>query len=334
MDTNTSQAGVSHAGVSRADGAVLPEISDAAALVEELTRVEKLRRAQAVLAHAETSQGLRAVARPDGAHLAGGPSADPHTTLRSPDSSGFQSLQDSQMTKGTRPVAPRAWVPLTRDDRPPLPVHAALAHIFPHGLARGAITTINDSTYTALTLIAQATTTGWVAIIGAPDINYVAAHDIGVNLHKLIVIPDPADHTAEVIATFIDALDLILLGPAIALTPAEQRNLNARARDRGTHIITQTPWPKAHVGLTATPGAWNGVNHGLGRLTQCTYTLTCTPKHGRPTRDTLTHHDGTPHTSPHAHAGSPSESLTDSLTTSPARTPAATLYALPVRKTG
>lgn len=183
---------------------------------------------------------------------------------------------------------------LTRQDRDAIPVHPALTHALPHGLARGAITTTHGSTYIALTLIAHHTqNNGWAAIVGAPNINYTTLQDLGAKLNHIITIPHPGDKTPEVIAALIEGTDLILLGPRITLTASEQRTLTARNRERGTHIITQTPWKGARTHLTAQQGPWQGTRQGLGRLTATNYTLTTTRHHQHHTT-TLDTVNGTP----------------------------------------
>jgi hypothetical protein len=239
---------------------------------------DRLRAAKAALAAAETKQGLRAVTRAqDREFLALGNSQ--------------QALNQSNSVDVSEEY-PSAGRVMTREDRIPIPVHPTLTALFPNGLHRGAITVAHGSTHTALALLVQHTQAGgWAGIVGAPELNYSAAHDLGVDLSKLLVVPHPADHTPQIIATLIDGTDLILLGPHIILTPADQRTLAARAKERGTHIITGRPWPGARTYVDTTHAQWAGAKNGLGRLTSCTYNLDAANKYGNATA-TFTTHNG------------------------------------------
>ncbi len=252
-------------------------------------REQRLRAAKAALAAAETKQGLRAVTRtPESKSVTPGNKLGSYVSV--PPTYSTDQTASIDVPASTEKAATRQA--MTREDRTPIPVHEALAGIFPHGLHRGAITTIHGSTHTALALlVAHTQTNGWVGIVGAPDLNYSAAHDLGVDLSKLLVVPHPGDKTPQVIATLIDGTDLILLGPHVTLTPAEQRTLAARAKERGTHIITGRPWPGARTYVDTTHAQWAGTKNGLGRLTSCTYNVDAANKYGNTTA-TLTTHNG------------------------------------------
>ncbi|MFD2839462.1 hypothetical protein ACFSYH_02630 [Populibacterium corticicola] len=239
---------------------------------------DRLRAAKAALAAAETKQGLRAVTR-----------AQDREFLAPGNSQHALNQSNSVDVSEEYPSAGRV---MTREDRIPIPVHPTLTALFPNGLHRGAITVAHGSTHTALALLVQHTQAGgWAGIVGAPELNYSAAHDLGVDLSKLLVVPHPADHTPQIIATLIDGTDLILLGPHTILTPAEQRTLAARAKERGTHIITGRPWPGARTYVDTTREQWAGTKNGLGRLTSCTYNVDAANKYGNTTA-TLTTHNG------------------------------------------
>lgn len=311
--------------------------------------LSRLQAAKAALAAAENKQGLRPVIT-SGFTQPTGSSGNPTYTLehtRTLTKNPFTLVPNehaSQQTKTTDALRPntstetpdpldlppasaqptasaqqQAPTLITREDREHIPVHPALNAALPHGLTRGAITTTHGSTYLALTLITQHTKNGgWVAIVGAPNINYVTLQDLDANLNNIIAIPHPGEKTPEVIAALIEGTDLILLGPNITLTAGEQRTLAARNRERGTHIITQTPWKGARTHLAAQHHPWHGTNHGLGRLTSTSYTITTTRNHQQHSTHIATHngvlmannahvtdrspvtdHTLTPHTSTH-----------------------------------
>ncbi len=250
---------------------------------------DRLRAAKAALAAAETKQGLRAVTRtPESETVTPGNKLGSYVSV--PPTYSTDQTASIDVPASTEKAATRQA--MTREDRTPIPVHPTLTALFPNGLHRGAITVTHGSTHTALALLVQHTQAGgWAGIVGAPQLNYSAAHDLGVDLSKLLVVPHPADHTPQIIATLIDGTDLILLGPHATLTPAEQRTLAARAKERGTHIITGRPWPGARTHIDTTHAQWAGTKNGLGRLTSCTYNVDAANKYGNTTA-TLTTHNG------------------------------------------
>ncbi len=156
--------------------------------------------------------------------------------------------------------------------RPAFAVPAALTGVLPHGLARGAVCSVTGSTTVLLALAAQVSAQdGWVAFVGTPDINFVAALELGMNLDRVVLVPDLAGSAPEAMATLIDGMDLVVVGAALGLTAGQQSRLAARARERGTTLLVAGTWPRAQVHLFGRPGRWQGAHQGLGRLTTCQY---------------------------------------------------------------
>lgn len=165
----------------------------------------------------------------------------------------------------TVPVARRTS--LLTSERPALPVPAALGPLLPDGLRRGGTFTVLGSTSLLLTMLAAACSGGaWAALVGHPTVGLLAAAQAGVVLDRLAVVPAPGLETPTVVAALLDGVDVVLVGPAAALTDADRRRLTARARERGAVLLTSVPWPGAGVVLTAEQGRWDGVGAGDGRL--------------------------------------------------------------------
>jgi len=166
----------------------------------------------------------------------------------------------------------------TRLDRTALPVLAPLRVVLPHGLPRGSVIVAHGSTFAVLSMLVQASVDGsWIAVVGAPDLNYVAVHDIGIVLERTVAIPYPEDHAAKAIAALLEGLDIIFVGAHCVLRDGEKRTLLARARERGAVIVSQQDWPGARCILTGEGGTWSGLagigKEGLGRLRERSYTL-------------------------------------------------------------
>lgn len=169
-----------------------------------------------------------------------------------------------------RPGAParasRGSVLLT--DRPPLAVPPALTPLLPDGLRRGSTTAVLGSTSLVLAMIAAACTAreAWAAVVGQPSLGLLAAAQSGVALDRLAVVPRPGVDTPTVVAALLDGIDVVVVGPGAHLTDADRRRLMARARDRGSVLLSTAPWPGAGTVLTVEGGRWTGVGDGDGRL--------------------------------------------------------------------
>ncbi|WP_020013062.1 hypothetical protein [Promicromonospora sukumoe] len=163
------------------------------------------------------------------------------------------------------------------EDTRVLPVHPHLAALLPDGgLRAGTTVLVRGSTSLLLTLLAEASRDGaWTVLVGYPAAGLAAAADAGCDLARTLVVPLPAGSGVDapaVLAALIDGMDVVVVGPEVALLDQDRRRLTARARDRGTVLLPTAPsgaaggWAGAHVVLEATAGDWAGVDHGVGWL--------------------------------------------------------------------
>jgi hypothetical protein len=185
-----------------------------------------------------------------------------------------------------------------------LPVDPRLASLLPDGgLRTGTTVVVQGSTSLLLTLLAEASLDGaWTVLVGYPAAGMAAAADAGCDLARTLVVPLPAGSGVDapaVLAALIDGMDIVVIGPEVALLEQDRRRLSTRARDRGTVLVAALPipapgslsagysppqrpstgrksstqrgaggvgWVGAHVVLQATEGDWAGVDHGAGWL--------------------------------------------------------------------
>lgn len=180
------------------------------------------------------------------------------------------------------PVAGRsaaAQVPATAaspghvPDERVLPVVDHLAGLLPAGaLVRGGTLEVRGSTSLVLGLVARASQEGsWVAVVGMPQVGVLAAHQTGVALERLALVPDPGRDAATVVAALLDGIDVVVVGPRAVLDDVDRRRLSARARERGAVLLSAAEgsaalWPGSGVVLTAEGSTWEGVGRGEGRL--------------------------------------------------------------------
>jgi hypothetical protein len=149
-----------------------------------------------------------------------------------------------------------------------LPVTEGLAELLPgHGLRRGTVTTVTGSYALALALIAKASATGsWVAAVATIDLGILAGHELGLVLERFALVPDPGRAWAQVVATLVEAVDVVLARPPAGASPAILRRLAARARERGMVLVPLGNWPEADLHLELVRSIWLGLEQGHGRL--------------------------------------------------------------------
>ena len=159
---------------------------------------------------------------------------------------------------------------------PPLPVADALHPVLPDGLRRGSTVTVAGSVSLLLAVLGTASADGaWAALVGFPRISAEAAHEYGIHLDRLALVPAPGTGWTTAVGALLDAVDLVAarIPRGRAVPPADIRRLAARARTRGAVLLPYSArpevadsWPGADVRLTAEPGRWAGIGAGTGRL--------------------------------------------------------------------
>jgi hypothetical protein len=161
-------------------------------------------------------------------------------------------------------------VDLGRRAAPPLPVAAALAPILPDGLRRGSTVSVTGSLSLLFALIGAASAEGaWCALVGFPRVSAEAAHEYGVEMSRLAIVPAPGSGWTTAVGALLDAVDVVAARPP-RLVPGDIRRLGARARSRDAVLMPflagADTWPGADVRLTAHDGHWSGIGDGTGRL--------------------------------------------------------------------
>lgn len=135
-----------------------------------------------------------------------------------------------------------------------LPVPPLLAGVLPAGLPRGTVAVLSGARSLMLGMVAAVTAAGGnAAIVGQPDIGLLAASEMGADLSRLAVIPDPGNDPVEVASVLMDGMDLVVLGlGGRCVPPARTRVVLARARHRGaTLLVSGGDWAGAALRLNA-----------------------------------------------------------------------------------
>lgn len=163
-----------------------------------------------------------------------------------------------------------------------LPTVPALARILPGGgLQSGGSYAVRNSTTLAMALLAGPSATGaWCSIIGMPDFSVEAAQGLGINLERLILVPDTGTQWLTVTAALVDVVSIILTRSPEHLAPTEWSRLKARLRQRGAALITLGNWKQSDSTLGVAESAWEGLGSGTGHLRARRMKITATQPSG------------------------------------------------------
>jgi hypothetical protein len=178
-------------------------------------------------------------------------------------------------------AAPAAAAPagsVATQSRPVLPVAGPLGEVLPRGgLPRGGVVTVSGGAtgvgatsllFTLLAGCAPAAPGAWTALVGMPGIGLAAAAEFGLDLDRLVLIPDPGPDLLQVVSILVDGVELVVVHPppGLRIPPARIRVLTGRLRQHGAVLLVTGAWPGAELTLTATIGEWAGLGQGHGRL--------------------------------------------------------------------
>lgn len=163
-----------------------------------------------------------------------------------------------------------------RLDAPVLPVHPVWERLLPEGgLRPGAVYSLDSSSTLLLALLAGPSRAGhWCAAIGMPELGAEAAEDLGVDLARLVLIPDAGRRWLAVAATVAEVMPVVAVRPPGRVSDGEISRLAARLRDRGSALLVQGSWPQSDAMLTLTEPEWSGVGEGHGYLAAREVTVT------------------------------------------------------------
>jgi hypothetical protein len=149
-----------------------------------------------------------------------------------------------------------------------------LAESLPVPLPRGTVAVFSGARSLLLSVVAAVTAAGGnVAIVGQPDIGLLAAAEMGADLSRLAVIPDPGTDPVEVAAVLVDGMDLVVLGLGGRQVPQSRaRAVVARARNKGcTLLVTDGDWQGAPTRLEARVCGYEitaNARPGFGRISR------------------------------------------------------------------
>jgi hypothetical protein len=174
-------------------------------------------------------------------------------------------------------------------DAPVLPALPALSALLPGGgLRAGSAYSIASSSALLSALLAAPSQAGsWCGVVGMPQFGAEAAEGLGVDLSRLVLIPEPGPRWLAVTATIAEVLPVVAVRPAGRASDGDISRLAARLRDRGAVLLVQGPWAQAEASIDLADPDWTGLGDGHGYLSGRELTVTVTsrrsplPRRGR-----------------------------------------------------
>ncbi len=146
----------------------------------------------------------------------------------------------------------------------PVPTLPGLADLVP---MRAGATYAVDSASLALAMAAGASRAGeWVGFAGCADFGAEAAAELGIELARTVLVPDPGAHWLEVTAALVDVLRVVVLRAPAAVDERTAGILDSRLRTRSSVLVVHGDWPRAEARLSLEESVWTGPSSGTGQL--------------------------------------------------------------------
>ena len=158
------------------------------------------------------------------------------------------------------------------------------------GLRGGSVYSVRGSTALVMAMMAGPSAEGaWCGVVGLPSFGAEAARGLGVDLDRLVLVPDPEHDWLNVVAALVDALTVVVVRPPGEVTPGEASRLAARLRTRGAVLISVGSWPGSEARLEVESNSWTGLGAGEGLLAARQATVVVTGRRAavRPRRHQL-----------------------------------------------
>ena len=161
----------------------------------------------------------------------------------------------------------------------PVRTHPALNGLLQ--LQTGATYSVTSASLAALLMAGPSIDGAWCAIVGTGELGAEAAAMFGVDLDRVVVVPEPGDAWLEVVAALVDVLGMVVVRPPQAgasvpaggaptpknlPAPKDISRLSARLRTRGSILVVWGDWPRCDARLGLADVEWHGAGWGHGHL--------------------------------------------------------------------
>jgi hypothetical protein len=148
----------------------------------------------------------------------------------------------------------------------PVRTHPALSGLLQ--LQTGATYGVTTASLASLLMAGPSTDGAWCAVVGTAELGLEAAAMLGVNLDRLVAVPDPGSLWLEVVAALVDVLGFVVVrtGRGAEASAKDAARLAARLRTRGSILVVWGDWPRCDARLKLADIEWQGVGVGHGHL--------------------------------------------------------------------
>lgn len=151
-----------------------------------------------------------------------------------------------------------------RTARQPVATLPGLADLVP--LQAGSTYAV-DSASLALALAAGASRAGeWIGFAGCADFGAEAAAELGIELSRTVLVPEPGEHWLEVTAALVDVLRVVVLRPPASVDDKTAGLLDSRLRTRSSVLVVHGDWPRVEARVGVEASDWDGPASGTGHL--------------------------------------------------------------------
>lgn len=156
---------------------------------------------------------------------------------------------------------------------PVLAVPEPIAELLPRGgLVPGTVGAVSGAMTLPAALLAAVTASGaTAAVVGLPQLNLAMAADLGADLGRIAVVPEPGVDRLEVAGVLLDGIDVVMVGTERVM-PSRARVLSGRARRQSTTLLAvgaADVWPGAAVRFDARVAGYRHLplrRNGYGRI--------------------------------------------------------------------
>jgi hypothetical protein len=93
-----------------------------------------------------------------------------------------------------------------------------------------------------------------------------AAAELGIELSRTVLVPDPGEHWLEVTAALVDVLRVVVLRPPASVDERAAGILDSRLRTRSGVLVVHGDWPRVAARLSIEESSWSGPASGTGHL--------------------------------------------------------------------
>ncbi|GAA3546192.1 hypothetical protein AFL01nite_24690 [Aeromicrobium flavum] len=144
-----------------------------------------------------------------------------------------------------------------------MPTHPALAGLI--SLQPGGSYAVDAMSLALLLLAGPSRDGAWCAMVGTERVGFEAAAALGVDLDRMVWVPDAGADPASVLGALVDAVGVVMVG-GVTLPEREVVRLRARLHRRQSVLVAVGDWPRADARLRLRDTAWTGPQDGHGHL--------------------------------------------------------------------